>query len=89
MTITLEKLTSPIYPAFLNVGDYSIALEPSLITDLKDIAEAEDKPGPFLEKVVEKIGINRYLREMIEEEIKNEENLTVMSDRLREEIKSF
>jgi len=89
MTITLERLKSPIYPAFLCVGDYSIALEPDLIDSLKEIAKTEDKSGPFFDKIIETVGINRYLREMIQEEIKNEVNRTIMSDRLREAITSF
>ncbi|MFQ5596669.1 MAG: hypothetical protein ACE5GK_01325 [Nitrospiria bacterium] len=84
MTIAFEKLTSPIYPAYLKVGDYSIALEPEMIESLKGIQEAE--ASLYLVKLIEKVGLNRYLREMIEEEIKKGDDQEVLVKGLRAEI---
>ncbi|MFQ5587952.1 MAG: hypothetical protein ACE5F7_03850, partial [Nitrospiria bacterium] len=70
--MTFQKLPGPIYTAYFVVGEYSIALEPERVESLKEIASEDN--DPFLEGVVRKVGINRYLREMIEEEIGKTDN---------------
>ncbi|MFQ5542884.1 MAG: hypothetical protein ACE5FY_00875 [Nitrospiria bacterium] len=67
MGMTFEKLSGPIYPAYLRVGDYSIALEPELIQSLQEHLHKE--AAKFLEMLIEKVAVNRYLREMIQAEI--------------------
>ncbi|MEC4678377.1 MAG: hypothetical protein VST69_06440 [Nitrospirota bacterium] len=87
MRLHFEKLSGTVYPAYLVVADYSIALEPELIESLKKI-EAEDNE-PFLKGIVQKVGINRYLREMIEEEIDKTENQADLVLKLRNGLKNL
>lgn len=81
MRFEFEKIKSPIYPAYLNVGDYSIALEQTLIDDLK--TDLSSKPEDFLEKLTQKIGSNRYLKEMILSGISKREMETGREERLQ------
>lgn len=83
-TITFEKLSGPIYPAYLRVGDYSIALEPELIQSLKGIAAKES--SLFFEGLIEKAGQNRYLKEMIEQAIEKEKNRDALADALKKAL---
>ena len=79
--MTFEKLTGPIYPAYLRVGGYSITLEPELIEALKALA---NEPTPlFLKGLVSEVGENRYLREMIEEAIAKSEDREALADHLK------
>ncbi len=84
MSITFEKLKSPIYPAYLKVGDYSIALDDAMIASLKMIAEKDGKD--LVEKIIEKVALNRYLRKMIEQEVKAGDPPDIIANRLRNEI---
>ena len=83
-TITFEKLTGPIYPAYLRVGDYSIALEPELIQSLKEIVAVES--SSFFKGLIEQVGQNRYLKEMIEKEITKENDLDALADELKKAL---
>lgn len=87
MRMTFQKLPGSIYPAYLVVHDYSIALEPELIESLKELVSEEN--DPFLEGIVQKVGTNRYLREMIEEEIKENENKAGLILKLRNDLKNL
>lgn len=84
MSITVEKLKSPVYPAYLKVGDYSIAIDAETIAYLKTIAEEDSTE--FIEKILKKVGVNRYLREMIKEEAQSGDRRDIMVNRLREGI---
>jgi len=87
MSITLEKRHSPVYPASLKIGEYALALGPDMIQSLKAIREEE--AALFLVKLIELAGINRYLREMLEEEIEKEEIQETLADSLRAQIRAF
>ncbi len=87
LTIRFEKLSGPVYPAYLVVGEYSIALDPDLIQSLTEIAG--ESSTPFLEKLVQKVGTNRYLKEMIEEGISKEGEAAALATRLQGEIRSL
>jgi len=82
--MTFEKLPGPIYPAYLVVGDYSIALEPELIEALKGIVTEEN--DAFLKDIKKTVGVNRYLREMIQEAIDKEENKAGLVFNLRKTL---
>lgn len=85
--LRFEKLHGPIYPAYLHVGSYSIALEPELIESLKGIGHEE--PTRFFESLVQKVGSNRYLKEMILEGISKAEDPAALAKSLQEEMKSL
>ncbi len=87
MRLHFEKLSGTVYPAYLVVADYSIALEPELIESLKEI-ETEDNES-FLKGILQKVGINRYLREMIKEEIDKTENQADLVFKLRNGLKNL
>jgi len=87
MSIALQKQHSPVYPASLRVGGYTIVLGPDLLRSLKGIREEE--AALFLVKLIELMGLNRYLREMLEEAIEKEEDQETLVDRLREQIRTF
>ncbi len=87
MGILFQKLPGPIYPAYLVVGEYSIALEPELITSLKEIASEEN--DLFLKDLVSRVGRNRYLREMMEAEIAKSENKAELVFKLRNTLKDL
>ncbi len=87
MRLHFEKLSGPVYPAYLVVADYSIALEPELIESLKESVSEENEA--FLKAIVQKVGINRYLREMIEEEINTTENTPELVLKLRNGLKNL
>jgi len=64
MRFEFEKIKSPIYPAYLHVGDYSIALDPTLILSLKK--GAVSCASSTFEEILKMIaGENRYLVEMM------------------------
>ncbi len=81
MSLHFEKLSGPIYPAYLVVGDYSIALEPELVEKLKGIVTEEN--DVFLKDMTDQVGSNRYLREMIQEAIGKAENKAALVFTLR------
>jgi len=87
MRLHFEKLSGTVYPAYLVVADYSIALEPELIESLKETVSEENEA--FLKGIVQKVGINRYLREMIEEEIERTENIPELVLKLRSALKNL
>lgn len=87
MSIALIKQHSPIYPASLRIGEYTVALSPELIHAFKAIRE--DEAAFFLVKLLEIIGLNRYLREMLEEEIEKESDQELLVNGLREQIRAF
>lgn len=85
--LRFEKLPSPIYPGYLHIGDYSIALEPELIQSLKQAVQEE--PARFLDLLTQKIGSNRYLKEMVQEGISKSEEPDVLVKRLEEELRAM
>jgi hypothetical protein len=85
--IRFEKLSGPIYPAYLVVCEYSIALEPDLIKALTEIVNEDT--ATFFEKLLQKVGTNRYLKEMIEEGISKEGEAATLAKRLQGEIRSL
>ncbi|HZR46228.1 MAG TPA: hypothetical protein VFA47_05970 [Candidatus Manganitrophaceae bacterium] len=85
--LKFEKLHGPIYPAYLHVGAYSVALEPELIQSLKESAGEEQTR--FFESLVKKVGSNRYLKEMIEEGIAKAEEPAALARRLQEELRGL
>ncbi|MEK7702658.1 MAG: hypothetical protein AAB317_01680 [Nitrospirota bacterium] len=93
--LEFEKLKSTIYPAYLHVGDYSIALEPEIIAALKKIAFPES--DTFLKSVTQIIEIghlaprggNRYIKELIECGIFASEEKTALSKKLYGQIQSL
>lgn len=85
--LRFEKLHGPIYPGYLHVGSYSIALEPELIQSIKQ--DAQEEPSRFFENLLQKVGSNRYLKEMIQEGISKTEDPSALARRLQEEIKSL
>ncbi|MFY9271257.1 MAG: hypothetical protein WAO55_16050 [Candidatus Manganitrophaceae bacterium] len=87
MRFQFEKLPGPIYPAYLHVGEYSIALEPELIDFLKEMTGLEAEP--FLTGLIKKIGINRYLRRMMEVEIAQTEDRALLAKQLKEELRGL
>ena len=87
MNLRFEKLQSPIYPAFLHVGEYSIPIDPDRVQSLKEITR--DEPAPFLEALIEKVGYNRYLKELLREGISKAEEPSSLTRRLQEEIRSL
>jgi len=87
MRFEFEKIKSTIYPAFLHVGDYAIALSPELILSLKNSAKPSDA---FLESLIQSIAEkNRYLKEMMEAGIAACEEKSVLINRLCKEIASL
>jgi hypothetical protein len=87
MNLRFEKLPSPIYPAYLHVGDYSIALEPELVQTLKGSEQFDQ--ARFFENLIEKVGINRYLREMIQEAISKAEDPGLLAKQLQAELQEL
>lgn len=87
MNITFQKLPGVVYPAYLVVGDYSIALEPELVQSLKGIESSDNKD--FIESIVEQVGINRYLREMIQDKIDSAENTPALVLSLRNSLRNL
>lgn len=87
MNLRFEKLPGPIYPAYLHVGDYSIALEPELVQTLKEGAQLDQ--ARFFENLIQKIGINRYLREMIQEAVAKAEDPGLLAKQLQAELQSL
>ncbi len=85
--LRFEKLHGPIYPGYLHVGAYAIALEPELIQSLKQ--DAQEEPSRFFENLLQKVGSNRYLKEMIQEGISKEEEPAALARRLQGELKSL
>ncbi len=87
MSITFQKLPGPVYPAYLVVDDYSIALEPELVQSLKEIESSEN--NVFIESIVRQVGINRYLRDMIQDKIDSAENIPALVLSLRNSLKNL
>ncbi len=87
MSIILEKQYSPVYPASLKIGEYLIAISPAVLQSFKAIREEES--AFFLVKLIEIVGTNRYLREMLEEEIEKEGEQEALVNRLREQFRTF
>ena len=87
MTIKFEKLPGPIYPAYLHVGDYAIALEPELIQALKESTQLDQ--ARFFENLIQKIGLNRYLREMIQEAVAKAEDPALLAKQLQQELQTL
>lgn len=87
MRLHFEKLSGSVYPAYLVVADYSIALEPELIASLKKTVTDENEV--FLKGIVQKVGINRYLRKMLKEEIKKTENQAALVLNLRNGLENL
>jgi len=82
--ITFEKLSSLIYPAYLCLGDYSIALEPELIQSLKALSGEES--DCFLTSLVKKVSRNKYLKGMIESSMEAESDQKALADRLKKDL---
>ncbi len=87
MSIVMQKQHSPVYPASMKIGEYTVALSSELLQSLKEIREEE--AALFLVKLIEVLGLNRHLREMLEEEIEKEEAQETLVDGLREQIRAF
>lgn len=87
MNLKFEKLPGPIYPAYLHVGDYSIALEPELVQTLKGSAQLDQ--ARFFENLIQRVGINRYLREMIQEAIAKAEDPASLAKQLQQELQTL
>ena len=85
--LKFEKLHGPIYPAYLHMGSYSVALEPELIQALKEMGQEE--PTRFFEGLIQKIGSNRYLKELLQEGISKAEDPAALAHRLQEEVKAL
>jgi len=85
--IRFEKLSGPVYPAYLVVCEYSIALDLDLVRSLSEIVQ--EKPDLFLKKLLQKVGTNRYLKEMIEEGIAKEGEAAALATRLQGEIQGL
>ncbi len=94
MRFGFEKTASPIYPAYLHVGEYSVALEQTLINDLKTDLSLTNPPL-FLEGLTQKIGTNRYLKEMILDGVSKREleeggeNRLALATRLQKELQTL
>ncbi len=88
MNITFEKRHDPIYPAYLRVGDYSVNLEPELIQSLKEITSVGENDH-FFSNVINKVGTNSYLREMIQGNIAKESNKAALALKLRNTINNL
>ncbi|MFQ5580702.1 MAG: hypothetical protein ACE5FZ_08820 [Nitrospiria bacterium] len=86
-TIRFEKLGGQVYPAYLVVNDYSIALDPDTIHSL--LETAKERPTPFLENLVQKVGTNRYLKELIEEGISMGGKASELAKRLQQELSAL
>ncbi|MBI3805463.1 MAG: hypothetical protein HY282_17075 [Nitrospirae bacterium] len=87
MNLRFEKLPGPVYPAYLHVGDYSIALEPELVQALKESVRLD--PTAFFGNLIGKIGMNRYLKEMIEEAISKSEDPTLLAKQLQQALETL
>ncbi|MCG3114922.1 MAG: hypothetical protein LLH30_04505 [Candidatus Manganitrophus sp. SA1] len=87
MNLRFEKLPGPIYPAYLHVGDYSIALEPELVQALKETTQLDQTR--FFENLVQKVGMNRYLREMIQEAVAKAEDPGLLAKQLQAELQTL
>lgn len=87
MIVRFKKIPSPVYPAYLCVGDYSIALEPELIESLKEAAKGD--PARFMETLLQKVGSNRYLKEMIQKGLSKADDQALLARRLQEEIQKL
>ncbi len=87
MNLRFEKLPGPIYTAYLHVGEYAIALEPELIEALKESTPLD--PARFFENLVQKIAINRYLREMIQEAVAKAEDPALLAKQLQQGLQSL
>ncbi len=87
MEFKFERVQSTVYPAYLHIGGYSIALDPELIHALKGCAGLE--ATKFLEALIARIGSNRYLKEMIQEGWSQTEDATALAERLGTELRSL
>jgi len=88
MDLKFERTKSTIYPAYLHVGDYSIVLDPPLIQQLKK--ECIYLDAQTLQSVlIQKMGSNRYLKEMLQEAMIQSNDLSALAQRLQEEIQSL
>jgi len=63
-----ERLERGTYKVFLHVNGYSIPVTQETFNQLKEMLSAP--PNVFLSALVEKVGYNRYIKELIEETIK-------------------
>jgi len=82
--MTFEKLSGPIYPAYLHLGDYAIALEPELLQSLKATVDME--PPLFLAELSKQVGRNRYLKGMIEAAIQQEGSPETLASALKKAL---
>lgn len=87
MNLRFEKLPGPIYPAYLHVGDYSIALEPELVQTLKESTQLDQTR--FFDNLIQKVGINRYLREMIQEAVAKAEDPGLLAKQMQAELQGL
>ncbi len=87
MNIKFEKRSGAIYPAYFHVGGYSIALNPETIQSLKGLTALDTTP--FYATLVQIIGSNRYLKEMVQEGIAAGGDQNALSRQLKKEIQSL
>ncbi len=84
VALRFEKTQSRIYPAYLSVGGYSIALAPEGVTALKRHLQVDE--DSFFEALLAQVGINHYLKEMIANAIAGENDKSSLAKRVREEL---
>ncbi len=87
MNIKFEKRHGAIYPAYCHVGEYAIALNPEMIQLLKSLTTLDTTP--FYATLVQTIGSNRYLKEMVQEGIATGGDPNAMAKQLKKEIQSL
>jgi hypothetical protein len=83
-TLEFERLRRGTYAAWLHACGYSIPITEEVLEQLKKMDSSP--PGVFLKAVCEKLGHNRYLKELIEEAIRKGGEPDLLGRALQEEI---
>lgn len=83
-TLEFERLQRGTYAASLHAGGYSIPVTEEVLQQLKGMASSA--PELFLKSVTERLGFNRYLKELIEEAIRNAGDPGALGRALQEEV---
>ena len=82
-----KKINNTIYPAYLYLEEYAIALDPQQIEHLKNMSSthATLSPNELTEQIA---GNNRYLKTMLHRAIEGQEQQALLA-RLKEEIQGL
>ena len=86
-SLEFERLERGTYKAFLHAGGYSIPVTDEALQHLKERISAP--PEAFLSAVVDIIGYNRYLKELLQEVVRKEGDPTHLGKSLQDNLSNF